>query len=92
MLESATPPGARTYSFDTVANAYLARDVTVSWQSAEGDRMADVLRMATVYRRDSLYAWSGNWPAIPLRALRFRLPASYPAEWDICEVELRSAP
>jgi len=90
MLEGATPPGARTYSFDTVANAYLARDVTVSWQSAEGDRMADVLRMATVYRRDSLYAWSGNWPAIPLRALRFRLPASDPAEWDICEVELRS--
>ena len=90
MVRSATPPGARIFSFDAVADAYVARDVTVSWQSAEGDRMADILRMATFYRRDPLYAWSGNWPPIPLRTLRFRLRASYPAEWDICEAELRS--
>jgi 4-amino-4-deoxy-L-arabinose transferase-like glycosyltransferase len=90
MIESSTPPGARTFSFGTVADAYLTRDVTVSWQSAEGDRMADALRLATLYRQDTTYAWSAAWPLTALRALRFRLPVSHPAEWDIAEVELES--
>ena len=77
MIEAPLRPGARIFSFDAVANAYLARDVTVSWQSAEGDRMADALRLATVFRADPTYAWSGDWPAIALRALRFRLPAAH---------------
>jgi len=89
MVEGATPPGARIFSFDTVANAYLARDVSVSWQSAEGDRMADAMHLASVYR-NALYSWSASWPATTLRALRFRLPSNGPgtAEWDISEIEL----
>ena len=87
MLEDATRPGTRILSFDTVANAYLARDVTVSWQSAEGDRLSDTLRMATVFR-DPTYKWSATWPTVSLRALRFRLPAAFAAEWDICDIEL----
>ena len=89
MIEAATPPGARIFSFDTVANAYLARDVTVSWQSAEGDRMTDAMRMATVYH-DATYAWTGAWEPALLRGLRFRLPQPHPAEWDICGIELAS--
>jgi hypothetical protein len=87
MVEAATPPAARIFSFDTVANAYLARDVSVSWQSAEGDRMSDSLRLATFYRKDATYAWRAVWPAAPLGALRLRLTASHEGEWDISEIE-----
>ena len=91
MVERATPPGARILSFDMLANAYLARDVVVSWQSAEGDRLSDTLRLASIYT-DPLFAWSAAWPAMDLRALRFRLPSANPpaAEWDIAEIELDS--
>jgi len=88
MVKGATPPGARIFSFDTVANAYLPRDVSVSWQSAQGDRISDALRLATVYRNDATYAWRAAWPPTPLRALRFRLPTSHEGEWDICEIHL----
>ena len=91
MVEASTPSGARIFSLDAVANAYLAREVTVSWQSAEGDRMTDTLRLATVYADAPLYAWSGSWPATTLRALRFRLPTAHAEEWDISEIELHSA-
>lgn len=89
MVERATPPGARIFSFDMVANAYLARDVVVSWQSAQGDSMTDTLRLASVYT-DALFAWSAEWPATDLRALRFRLPSgsSKATEWDISDIEL----
>jgi 4-amino-4-deoxy-L-arabinose transferase-like glycosyltransferase len=90
MLEHRTPPGSRTFSFDALASAYLARDVTVSWQSAEGDRLTDTLRLATIYLQATSYTWSANWPPALLRAVRFRLPASHSAEWDICETEFRS--
>ena len=89
MVESATPPGARIFSFDAVANAYLARNVTVSWQSAEGDRISDTLRLAAEYR-DATYAWTGAWQPVLARGLRFRLPRAYPAEWDITDVEIAS--
>jgi hypothetical protein len=88
MVEKSTPAGARIFSFNTVGNAYLARDVTVSWQSAEADLVTDALRMATFYRGDTTYAWRPTWFSTPLRSLRLRVPASSPGEWDICEIQL----
>ena len=91
MLEQDTPPQARIFSFVPVANAYLARDVTVTWTSAEGDRMTDVLRTASVYPYKWFYDWTASWPVQLLRALRFRMPASFDGEWDIAEAQLYSA-
>jgi hypothetical protein len=90
MTEANTPPEARIFSLIPVADAYLARDVSISWTSAEGDRMADALRTAGMYPNDWCFDWKASWPLQPLRALRFRMPASYEGEWDIAEALLYS--
>jgi len=88
MVEKHTPNGARIFSMDAVASAYLPRAVTVSWQSAEGDRMMDALQSA--FYANPMYQHRGQWAAEPLMGLRFRLPASDEGEWDIAEVEIYS--
>jgi hypothetical protein len=90
MVEGATPPGARTLALMTVANAYLDRDVAVSWQSAEADRLLDTLRLASLYSTTPTFDWKATWPEQTVRTLRFRMPAAYDGEWDINEVRLSS--
>ena len=91
MIERVTPPDSRTLALLTVANAYLNRDVSVTWQSAEGERLLDSLRLASVYSGSPAYDWKASWPMESLRALRFRLPAGYEGECDINEAQLFSA-
>jgi len=88
MVEKHTPAGARIFSIDAVANAYLPRNVTVGWQSAEGDRMREALDAA--FHATPMYQRRSRWPAEPLMGLRFRLPAAADGEWDIAEVEIYS--
>jgi hypothetical protein len=84
MVEENTPPDARVFSFGPVASAYLPRAVTVSWQSAEGESMADALR--TGFHPDQMsrrgIVWWPEW----LKGFRFRLTAAQAREWDIAEV------
>src|ERR1017187_4257630 len=49
MIQRATPPDSRTLALLSVASAYLDREVAVTWQSAEADRLLDTLRLASVY-------------------------------------------
>ncbi len=88
LIEGTTPPDSRTLALLSVANAYLARDVTVTWQSAEGEQLLDTLRLASTYSDATAYDWKASWPAESLVALRFRLPVGYGAEFDISEVQL----
>ena len=74
--------------FGSVANAYLARAVTVNWQSAEGDRITDAIHAA--FWANRMYQRSGRWPAEALLGVRFRLPASHTGEWDVAELEIYS--
>lgn len=90
MIEGLTPPDSRTLALLSVANAYLDRDVTVTWQSAEGERLLDTLRLASTYSDSTAYDWKASWPAESLLALRFRLPVGYEGECDIGEVQLFS--
>ena len=90
MIQRATPPDSRTLALVSVANAYLDREVAVSWQSAEADQLLDTLRLAGLYYKSPTYDWKAAWPEQLLRALRFRMPAGYQGEWDISEVQLFS--
>jgi hypothetical protein len=90
MIEGLTPPDSRTLALLSVANAYLARDVTVFWQSAEGEQLHDTLRLASIYSGTTAYDWKASWPAESLLALRFRLPLGYDRVFDIGEVQLFS--
>ncbi len=89
MVEDNTPANARILSLVSVANAYLARDVRVSWQSAESDRLLDSLRLATL-NTEPLFDWTTRWPRQSLRALRFRLPQASPTELDISDIRIFS--
>jgi len=88
MVEQHTPADVRIFSFDAVANAYLPRAVTVGWQSAEGDRMADAFRFAR--SPETLYQRGVHWPAQPLVGFRFRMLAARREEWEVEEVEVYS--
>jgi hypothetical protein len=90
MIEAHTPPDARIFSFNPVADAYLDRDVRISWQSAECDRFTDMFYLAIHAATDYFYNWRFEFPAQSLRAVQFRIPSSYPNEWDAAEVEFDS--
>ncbi|PWU08691.1 MAG: hypothetical protein C5B51_07470 [Terriglobia bacterium] len=88
-IENHTQPDTKILSLLTVANAYLARDVRVTWQSAEADRLLDTLRLATL-SSDPVFAWQTAWPIESLRALRFRVPEANAAEFEASEIRLYS--
>ncbi|MEO8595088.1 MAG: discoidin domain-containing protein [Candidatus Solibacter sp.] len=90
MIERVTPPDSRTLALLTVANAYLDRDIAVTWQSAEGDQLLDTLRLASLYSTTPTFDWKVTWPEAVVRTLRFHMPEAYPGEWDINEVQLFS--
>jgi hypothetical protein len=90
MIEKLTPPNARILALDSVVNAYLDREATVFWQSAEGDRMLDALRMAAMSQRVGMYEWKARWPAADVGALRLRLAAGCPGEWQIGDIRMFS--
>ncbi len=89
MIETYTPPDAKILGLIGVANAYLARDVRVTWQSAESDRLLDSLRRA-LESAEPLKEWHVAWPLESLQALRFRLPAASGSECEIAEVRIYS--
>src|SRR5215471_8041034 len=72
MVERGTPPGSRTLALMTVASAYLDREVAVSWQSAESDRLLDTVRLASLYSTTPTFDWKAVWPETVMRTLRFR--------------------
>jgi 4-amino-4-deoxy-L-arabinose transferase-like glycosyltransferase len=89
MIEAKTPPDAKILALVTVANAYLARDVRVAWQSAEGDVLLDALRLAGV-NTEPMFAWKTNWPIDVYTSLRIVLPQSSKFECDIDELRIYS--
>lgn len=91
IIEAYTPPDTKILGLVAVANAYLARDVRVSWQSAESDRLFDTLRLAAVSKvPETLYNLQMSWPPLPLGRLRFRIPADADSEFEISDVRLYS--
>ena len=89
IVESQTPPDAGILALLSVANAYLARDVRVDWQSAETDNLLDSLRLAAT-SGEPLYDWKATWPITSLRRVRFRIRASRPSECDFDDVDFYS--
>jgi hypothetical protein len=87
MVEHSVPADARTLSLAPVANAYLDRDVEVTWHSAEGDQLLDSLRLAGIYVQTPTLDARINWPQQAVRALRFRRTEAEQNEWDISEIQ-----
>ena len=89
MIDGNTPPEAKILSLVSVANAYLARDVRVSWQSAESDRLLESLRRA-LDSSEPHTQWTEAWPIESLQALRVRALEPNTSEWQIDEMRIYS--
>lgn len=89
MIEANTPPDAKILGLISVANAYLTRDVRVTWQSAESDRLLDSLRRA-LDSTEPLSLWTAVWPIESMQALRLRIRSPARAEWKIDEMRIYS--
>ncbi|SPE40544.1 conserved hypothetical protein [Candidatus Sulfopaludibacter sp. SbA3] len=90
MVEHYTAPDAGIFSLIPVATAYVARDISVSWQSAGGECLTDALNVAAKIQEQPLYDWTATWPPASLRGVRFRMPVELSREWDLAEVQLFS--
>jgi len=89
MIAKSTPPDAKILGLTTVANAYLARDVRVTWQSAEADTLTDSLRLAAI-NPEPMYDWQANWPSGSFQTLRFRFSSAANSECDIDDIRIYS--
>jgi hypothetical protein len=88
LIERSTPPDSRTLALASVADAYVDRDVEVTWHSAQGDQLLDSLRLAGIYAGTPTLDARLTWPPEALHALRFRKARSEEGEWDIAEIQL----
>lgn len=89
MVQEATGPKDRVFALLPLAKAYLERDTLEFWHSAEADLLLDALSNAGLYVNDPFYDVEAEWPAQPLRGVRFRLTAAHPGEWCVHEIRLR---
>jgi hypothetical protein len=84
-LREKTGPAETTFALVSLPNAYYERPVVDFWESALADRVMDAFGVAN-WR----FAVRAEWPAQPLKALRFRMTAAHPGEWDLSDIRLYS--
>ena len=87
MLDYYVPRGKRVWSTTPVGEAYCNTDVMISYQSAEGELIEDILTTAT--RDDMAPTWNlrFSFPKRRLRHLRLVQTANSPGDiWSIAEL------
>lgn len=92
MLEAKMPPGSRVLTFSGVAESYTTRDVSVSFQSAEGEVAGDIFFTAFLGDFQPRCAERLPFPPVSLRKLRI-IQTAKPVEalqWNVGEVRLYS--
>lgn len=89
MIDYYVPKGKRVWSTTPIGEAYCATDVMISYQSAEGELIEDILTTAT--RDDLAPTWNlqFTFPKRRLRHLRLLQTATSPDnEWSIGEMRI----
>jgi hypothetical protein len=70
LIELKVPPGKKVVTFTQVAEAYATRDVTVCYQSAAGEELADILQMPLVPDRQPVGRLAFRFTKQKLRKVR----------------------
>ncbi len=85
-------PGEPVLTLMDAPRAFLDHEMVEMWQSALGERLTDSLMVASQYRFNPFYDVRGEWPAEPIRGLRFRLVSTgkAPSEAEWCVHEIRT--
>jgi hypothetical protein len=86
ILERETPPGSRVFGFNSPPQAYTLRDVSVSYQSMEGNALGDMLWTAMERGRQPRRRIVLSFPPLTVRRLRVELLKPKPDEvWRVHE-------
>jgi hypothetical protein len=88
MLEARVPPGARIFSFEGIAQSYCAREVLVSWWSAESIRLRDALELPLTNEYCPMRRSIFRFAARPLYGMRLVQTAAGTDIWRISELKL----
>lgn len=90
-LDRLVPPRGIVYSPNQVVEAYTSREVWVGFQSAEGDRVRDMLEVPMTEGFDARLARRIRFPARELRRLRVVQTAKAVSDlWSVNELRLLS--
>jgi len=87
-VESKIKPGARVLDFVGLPRAYFAPEVVGTWQSAEGERLAEALATAASFERGALADLRARWSERPLSAVRVQWAAGEAETWNVYEITL----
>lgn len=92
MLEARVPPGEKILAQNGVADVYTTRDVLVGYQSANNEKLMDILYTGIDEARWPRLTWAFKFPA-NRDVKRFRLEQTFPVEvqdeqWNITEIRL----
>jgi hypothetical protein len=91
ILERQTPPGSRIFCFNAPPQAYTERDISVSYQSLEGNALGDMLWTAMERQRQPRRRIVLAFPPLMARRLRVELRKPRPEEiWRVHEFRVRN--
>lgn len=93
MIDYYVPKGEHVWSTSPTGEAYCATDILVSYQSAEGERIQDILD--TAMRDDLAPTWNlrFTFPKQRVRRLRLLQTAADPrSEWSVGEAQIFDGP
>jgi hypothetical protein len=90
MVERHVPPGAGMLDLFGAPGAYVSCRPYGPYQSAEGQRGAEVLRLALPAEKGIFYDYEARWQTQTLTGVRMTIREALPVAWDIQEVELVS--
>jgi hypothetical protein len=90
MINQVVPPGGNVFAMGPPAEAYIHRDVIVSFLSAEGEELRDILYVPVNPDYQPSWVLTFRFPAQALRALRVVQTAkgTHEDEWSVGEVKL----
>src|ERR1017187_10306998 len=87
-IELAVPPGERIFSFAGRPDAYIDRDIVVSYESTLGNLAQDVLRAPKGYKPE--HALSFKFLPVTTRGVRVVNSVNATDFWTVAEMRLRS--
>jgi len=88
MLEQHVPRGAKVLDLFGAPEAYLRSRLVGQYQSAEGVRASEALRLAWRPEPGMLYFYDARWPVQGLTAVRIALAENGATPWSVQEVQL----
>jgi hypothetical protein len=89
MIEKLVPVGAKVFTFGGVPEAYTTHEIVVSFQSAFGERVRDIIWTPLIEAFEPRWELRFRYPTQPLRRIRVVQTATgEPDQWSVGEFRI----